>query len=149
MKWLLKQIKNSRIFQIALILLLLSIILLRDNTYIYIVQRHPLWTGERFWNALKNNDLDLAKALSSQDQWERLEKWSSDHKSTHCRSRFLDEGNGSSSSRVQNGDWQYSKYIVCHTPDEGLYCFYVDDIYIGNRNGEWRVYDWGEVQENC
>lgn len=150
MKALLRQIKHNRVVQVALILVFFVFLLSRVEVYSLIVQRFPVWTGQRFWHAMRSNNLRLAKALSDQSQWEQVEDWISSHTVTSCVPfAFDDIGPTSGYLKEPNGAWYFSKSVVCDTPDGTLYCFSIYGVDIEKIGGDWTVTGWEDIDEGC
>ena len=149
MKAFVARIKRRRILQLALILVLLIFLISRVEVYASIVQRYPRWTGERFWHALRSNNIELAKALSDQSQWQRFVDWMPSHTVISCDPFSFDADLGTTSSygEVPEGVGLFSKSLVCETVAGELYSFAVYGIKIERIGGVWRVTDWIEIDE--
>ncbi len=127
----------------TLILVIIAIMLMSCS----MLSNGPDKTAHQLVDAFITADADQAKAITTPEQWERIDEWMKGREKIVCQRTGAMTGISSNGLLLKGeDDWGFTAGYQCDsqvTP----YCLQINDILVKKTEDGWKVYDWGKVCE--
>jgi hypothetical protein len=103
-----------------------------------------------FSSALRNNNEERAKSLSSAAQHYRVDAWITEHAVVDCYQRGWIEGSlwGTAACEPEAAGQRQCHYTFHCSPHDKSYLFTVEGVTLQRTDDGYRVVDWGDVRES-
>ena len=111
-------------------------------------QLEPETIVNEFMRAIVEADLERAKKVVVQEQWEKLEILLNNRQPILCKKGNWDdiEISGSGGYSSDSNEWYWNLAYQCADPDSP-YCIDIRNILLQETDGDWRINDWGNICE--